>query len=77
MTQRRTLDRMGMHSSEAATLCRNARRMRDGIAQIFVDQDHWNRAVRKEGEEPINCDADGQLMDELVALSYFLEREVA
>jgi hypothetical protein len=48
-------------------------RQRDEIAQLFLDADHWNGSVREFGEERIDADPDGQLMNLLVAMSFVLE----
>lgn len=52
---------------------RRALRIRDEIAHIFVDADHWNRSVRRSGEDPIDPDPDGALMRYLSGLSHMLE----
>jgi hypothetical protein len=49
--------------------------IRDRIAQIFLDADHWNRSVRKSDEALIDCDPDGRLMFHLVIFSHLVERE--
>lgn len=65
-----------IQSISRAGLLRRAERLRDEIALTFSTADHWNRSVRKPGEEPIDPDPDGALMRYLCALSHLLEREM-
>jgi len=55
-----------------------AKRVQKEINQIFIDVAHWNRAVRKPDELPIDADPDGEMavcLEELVNNIAFLESE--
>lgn len=52
-----------------------AGRMREEIAQIVRDADHWNNHVRKPDENPIDPDLDGQMGRLAQSLDVMLARE--
>jgi RNA polymerase-binding transcription factor DksA len=45
------------------------------VQQIFIDENHWNRCVRKADEAMIDCDPDGQLKRIRAALEKMLAAE--
>ena len=52
------------------------RRIIADINQQFIDAEHWNTSCRKEGEEPINPDPDGQLARTKERLHGMLANEI-
>lgn len=71
-----------MKTSETPTradILARARALRQEIAEIFADYQHWNdnSPSRAEGAEPIDPDPDGQLRRIAEGLDRMLEREDA
>lgn len=56
-------------------IVKEATRIRDEIDQILIDQEHWNRCVRKPHEKVVDCDPDGEMKKYRQALTEMIEVE--